>query len=82
MKTLVGGSACIAFLARSGTIGYSLLKDPRRLADRAERLGWWIPPLDYSRTRLGRIQLRLLGALFLLVSSPIAMFILYTMLSS
>jgi len=46
MKTRVGGSASIAFLVCSGTIGYFLLKDPGRLADRAERLGWWIPPLE------------------------------------
>jgi hypothetical protein len=68
MGALVLRMLCFPFLLCSGAMGYCLLTNPVRLAEGAERLGIYIRVLDYCRTKAGRIQLRALGAVFLLVS--------------
>ena len=62
----------ILFLICTGTIGYQLLAHPVRLARKAEEKRIYIPFLETTRTRIGTLQVRLMGLVFLLASALMA----------
>jgi hypothetical protein len=51
-----------------GGVGAYFLIDPVGLAEKVSRRGVHIPILDYAETKVGRIQLRVMGLVFILVT--------------
>src|SRR5688572_23300934 len=68
MNVWIANICVFAFLFWFGFVGFWLLKSPLRLAEQATRWGIVMPFLEGAHTKMGRLQIRALGFVFLLGS--------------
>jgi hypothetical protein len=47
---------------------YLLLTNPRAIAQKVEKLGWYIPYLELTKTKYGKLRVRVGGLIGLVVS--------------
>jgi hypothetical protein len=67
-RKLIGIPLAAAFLVCTGLAGYILLTNPERMTEWTDRKGIYIPFLQLTKTRAGKIQVRAFGFVFLGVS--------------
>jgi len=68
MHKVIGVPLAAAFFGCTGMAGYVLLTNPERLTAWTDRKGIYIPFLQLTKTRMGKIQVRAFGFVFLAVS--------------
>lgn len=71
----IGVVITFAFLACIGATAYLLMTAPDRIVRITERKGIYIPFLELMKTRGGRVQVRLFGFVFLVVSLYMFVFV-------
>jgi len=68
IRELIGLPIAAAFFGSTGLAGYLLLTNPEGVTEWADRKGIFIPFLQLTKTRMGKIQVRVLGFVFLAAS--------------